>query len=343
MNKKLLVVGSNTIHVYNFINLVKDYFDDVLLLTNEINSEWDVDAIEVDFSLGLNVFKSIKEIRLQCLAFYPSTVHIHQANSYAFLTILALKKYDIPIVLTAWGSDILINPKKSFLLKKIVQYILNNVQVITADSNHVLNSAQQLVDKKLSVHNVNFGIEIEECKEQEKENIIYSNRLHKALYNIDKVIISFAKFIAIPKNSHWKLVVAGRGDQTDALKDLVVSLNIDKNVEFVGFLNQQENYSYYCKSKIYLSIPRSDSVSISLVEAMLCGCVPFVSNLEANLELIEDKQNGFIEDDLENINFEKFMQIDSAYFEATREKLKVSFSKAYNKSRYIEIYNKVVV
>jgi len=343
MSRKLLIVGSNTIHVYNFINLVKDYFDEVLLLTNEINSEWDVDAIEVDFSLGLNVFKSIKEIRLQSLTFSPSVVHIHQANSYAFLTILALKKYDIPIVLTAWGSDILLNPKKSFLLKSMVQYILNHVQVITADSNHVLNSAQQLVDKKLSLHNVNFGIEIEECKEQEKENIIYSNRLHKALYNIDKVIISFAKFIAIPKNSHWKLVVAGRGDQTDALKDLVHSLNIDKNVEFVGFLNQQENYSYYCKSKIYLSIPRSDSVSISLVEAMLCGCVPFVSNLEANLELIEDKQNGFIEDDLENINFEKFMQIDSAYFEATREKLKVSFSKAYNKSRYIEIYNKVVV
>ena len=341
MNKKLLVVGSNTIHVYNFINLVKDYFDDVLLLTNEINSEWAVDTIEVDFSLRLNVFKSIKEIRQQYLAFNPSMVHIHQANSYAFLTILALKKYDIPIVLTAWGSDILINPKKSFLLKKMVQYILTNVQVITADSDHVLNSAQKLVDNKLSLHNINFGIDIIECKDQEKENIIYSNRLHKALYNIDKVIISFAKFIAIPKNSHWKLVVAGRGDQTDALKDLVVSLDIDKHVEFVGFLNQQENYHYYCKSKIYLSIPRSDSVSISLVEAILCGCVPFVSNLKANLELIEDKQNGFIEDDLENINFEKFMQIDFEHFEATREKLKVIFSKTYNKNRYIKIYNKI--
>lgn len=341
MSRKLLVVGSNSIHVYNFINLVQENFDEVLLLTNEINPEKDVSAIEANFSLGLNVFKTIKEIRKQYFEFNPSVVHIHQANSYALLTIFALKKYDVPIVLTAWGSDILMNPQKSFFLKKMVQYILINVQVITADSTHVLNSAQKLVDKKLSLYNVNFGIEVEDCKVEEKEDIVYSNRLHKELYNIDKVIMSFAKFIDIPKNRHWKLVIAGKGDQTYALKDLVAGLKIDKHVEFVGFLNQQENYSYYCKSKIYLSIPRSDSISISLVEAMLYGCIPFVSNLEANLELIEDNKNGFIEDDLKNINFEKFMQIDSKQFEDTREKLKISFSKENNKNRYIEIYNKV--
>lgn len=341
MSKRLLVVGSNTIHVYNFINLVKDYFDEVLLLTNEINCEWGIKSIEINFSLKQNSFKSIKEIRRQYLTFNPSVVHIHQANSYAFLTILALRKYNIPIVLTAWGSDILRNPKKSFLLKKMVQYILTNVKVITADSDHVLDSAQELVSKKLSLQKVNFGIDFENCPVQEKENIIYSNRLHKNLYNIDKVIISFAKFIAMQKNRDWKLVIAGRGDQTDILKKLVVSLRIDKYVDFVGFLNPQDNYNYYCKSKIYLSIPQSDSVSISLVEAILCRCIPFVSNLEANLELIEDNKNGFIEDDLENINFEKYMQIDSEYFESIRKKLKVFFSKEYNKNRYIEIYNKV--
>ncbi len=339
MSKKLLVVGSNSIHVYNFIELVKENFNEVLLLTNEVNPEQEVSVVEADFSLGVQSFQTIDKIRKVFRDFRPSVVHIHQANTYAFLTILALKNQHVPLVLTAWGSDILLNPHKSFLLKKMVQYILNNVQAITADSDYVLTRAQQLVDKKLSLHNVNFGIEIVECKEKGKENIVYSNRLHKELYNIDKVILSFAKFVR--NNCDWKLVIAGRGDQTETLKDLVHRLNIDSDVQFVGFLNQEENYHYYCKSKIYLSIPRSDSISISLVEAMLCGCVPFVSHLEANLELIEDKRNGFIEDDLENINFEKFMQIDPEHFEATRQKLKITFSKEYNKNRYIEIYNKV--
>ena len=339
MSKKLLVVGSNSIHVYNFIELVQENFDEVLLLTNEVNPEKDILAVEADFSLGFQSFQTIDKIRKIVKEFQPSVVHVHQANTYAFLTALALKKQNIPLVLTAWGSDILINPYKSFLLKKMLQYILNNVQIVTADSDHVLNSAQALVDKKLSLHNINFGIDMRECNEIEKENIIYSNRLHKELYNIDKVILSFSKFVQI--HNDWKLVIAGNGDETEVLKGLVHKLSLDKHVEFVGFLKQEENYAYYCKSKIYTSIPRSDSISISLVEAILCGCVPFVSNLEANLELIKDKKNGFIEDDLENIGFEKFMQIDTQYFEKTREKLKITFSKEYNKNRYIEIYNEV--
>jgi glycosyltransferase involved in cell wall biosynthesis len=339
MSKKLLVVGSNSIHVYNFIDLVKENFDEVLLLTNEINPEKDVLALEADFSLGLQSFRTIKKIRSIVKNFQPSVVHIQQANTYAFLTTLALKKQNIPLVLTAWGSDVLINPHKSSLFKKILQYILNNVQVITADSNHVLNNAQALVCKKLSLHNINFGIEMKEYTNMEKENIIYSNRLHKELYNIDKIIHSFSKFFQM--HDDWKLVIAGSGDETEVLKALAKKLQIGKHVEFVGFLNQEENYAYYCKSKIYISIPRSDSVSISLVEAILCGCVPFVSDLDANKELIEDSQNGFIEDNLKSINFEKFIQIDTSSFEKTREKLKVIFSKEYNKNRYIETYDEV--
>jgi glycosyltransferase involved in cell wall biosynthesis len=145
----------------------------------------------------------------------------------------------------------------------------------------------------------------------------------------------------VQNDNDWKLVIAGSGDETEVLKEQVVSLGINDSVEFVGFLEQEKNYEYYCKSKIYVSVPQSDSISISLVEAILCGCIPFVSNLEANLELIQNGKNGFIEDDLKNIDFKNFTQIDTGYFEKTRDKLKVTFSKEYNRNRYIEIYDQV--
>lgn len=342
MKKKLLVVGSNSIHVHNFIALVQERFDDVLLLTNEENEDSTVKSVTANFSLGIRVLKTLHIIKQVLRDFQPSVIHVQQANTYAFLTVLATRGLGIPVVLTAWGSDVLLSPQKSFLLKKMVQYVLNRVDVITADSDHVLISAQQLVDKKLTLHNVNFGIDFEECKEVEKENIIYSNRLHKELYNVDKIIISFAKFIDRSDNDAWKLVVAGSGDETQTLVELVKRLNIVEHVQFVGFLSKEENNAYYCKSKIYTSIPRSDSVSISLVEAILCGCVPFVSNLDANLELIEDGKNGFVENDLENIHFEKFQHMDRDTFEKTREKLKISFSKEHNQNLYFAIYEKVL-
>ena len=341
MKKKLLVVGSNSIHVYNFIDLVKEYFEEVSFLTNEVNLDRDVPAVAIDFSLGIQSFQTIEKIRKVFHEFQPTLVHVQQANTYAFLTILALKKYSVPIVLTAWGSDILINPNKSFLLKKMLQYTLRNVQAITADSNHVLNSAQKLVDKKLVLHNINFGILIEECLIQKKENIIYSNRLHSTLYNIDKIIISFSKFIQ--DNKDWKLVIAGSGEETENLKILVEKLQLKDSVRFVGFLNQEENYKYYCKSKIYVSVPQSDSISISLVEAIICRCIPFVSDIVANLEIIVNKKNGWVEDNLDVIDFTKFENIDLIYFESIREEIKVLFSKEYNKKKYIEIYKKLDV
>ncbi len=332
--KKLLVIGSDSIHVYNFIALVKDYFDDVLLLTDEKHRAYNIKTIGVDFSLSWSSISSIKKINLIVKEFQPTTVHMHQANSYSFLTLLALKKVSCQKILTAWGSDILINPKESVLLRGMAKYILNHVDYVTADSDIVLSEAQNLVKKRLQTHNINFGIEVALC-DIEKEDIIYSNRLHKSLYNIDKIIISFHKFVQ--SHSSWRLIIAGSGEETEKLETLVKSLNLENQVEFIGWVDAQTNYSCYCKSKLYVSIPSSDSVSLSLVEGVVCGCIPFVSNLEANKELIDDKL-GFIVDDLENIPFENYIKIDKTLFDIEKEKIKLYFSKEVNREKYLALY-----
>jgi glycosyltransferase involved in cell wall biosynthesis len=149
--------------------------------------------------------------------------------------------------------------------------------------------------------------------------------------------------VFLESNPEWTLVVAGRGEDTASLKALVHELGLFEHVLFVGFLNQQENHAYYCRSKIYISIPKSDSISISLVEAILCGCVPFVSDLVANRELIKNGENGFIEEDLGDIDFGKYTQINKKDMQKTREHLASTFSKAYNAKRYFKIYDEVCV
>jgi hypothetical protein len=44
----------------------------------------------------------------------------------------------------------------------------------------------------------------------------------------------------------------------------------------------------------YLSLPASDSVSVSVLEAMGHGCIPILSDLPANRELVDDGRNGLI-------------------------------------------------
>lgn len=334
--KKLLVVGSNSIHVYNFIDLIKEYFDEVLLLTNSKNENYRVQSIEIDFRLGISSLSSINKITRIVKEFNPTTVHIHQANSYAFLTLLALRNFGCQKILTVWGSDILINPKQSMFLNQMVKYILNRVDMVTADSDTVLDEANKLIRKNLERHNINFGVEVPVCQVS-KENIIYSNRLHKALYNIDTIIISFAKFVT--SNPNWRLVLAGNGEETDRLKALVNELNLNNYVDFIGWVDAQTNYDYYCKSKIYVSIPQSDSVSLSLVEGIICGCIPFVSNLAANREIITS-EIGFIVDNLETIPFVDYSKIEMKQFEQKREEIKEYFSKEFNQKKYKALYER---
>jgi glycosyltransferase involved in cell wall biosynthesis len=79
------------------------------------------------------------------------------------------------------------------------------------------------------------------------------------------------------------------------LKNLSTKLGLStNNVEFVGFLQTSELYSWYKKAKIFISIPLSDATSISLLEAMSFGCYPILSNIPANLEFIINNINGKI-------------------------------------------------
>lgn len=297
MGKKLLLIGNVTIHTYNYYHLVKPYFDEICLITDEPRNNQTIENIVyVSFSYKKlsNFFTTIKKIITVFKSFKPDIIHIHQVNSVALYSILALKSFRVPIVLTAWGSDILISPKRSFILKFIVKYCLKNVDIVTADAEYlgqeVLNYLPASYNREKLII-ANFGMERHDELFTTKENIIYSNRLHKKLYNIDEIILAFKKLNDTGKNN-FKLVIAAIGEETENLKKLVQDLNLGHIVTFVGWLSLEENLFWYAKSKFYVSIPDSDATSISLLEAMYYGCYPIVSSLPSKREWISDEVNG---------------------------------------------------
>lgn len=338
MAKKLLIIGSNTIHTYRYIQLIEEYFDDILLLTNKKNEDYNITSIEVDFRLGLNILKSSKRIYNICKEFNPSIVHIHQANSYAFITLFALKNVSVPNVLSAWGSDVLVNPKRSFLFRWLLQYGLKNIDIATSDSLYMAHEMKNYSDN-LDVRIANFGIDIEGIKGV-KEKIIYSNRLHKSLYNIDKIIKNFSIFVK--NNSDWKLVIAGTGDETKQLNHLAQKLSIEASVEFIGWVDSKVNNEMYQKASIYVSVPSSDATSISLLEAIASNCICFVSNLPANCEHIVEGISGYIEPNLDKIDFEKYLKINKDLLEDVNNRKKQSYVKEFNKKIFLGIYNELI-
>jgi glycosyltransferase involved in cell wall biosynthesis len=292
--KKLLLIGglSGNAHLRNYYYLIKDYFDEIIVVSNN-----EVDFCtyyKLDFGLKnpLKVLKSIKELKRIIQEFNPSIIHVHQANSYAYITSLANKgKY--PQMLTTWGSDVLLLPKMGAKYRYIVKKSLKSSQIITADASYMGEAIKNLIGN-VPVTIANFGIEIPGIAEEPvlKEKIIYSNRLHKKLYNIEQIIDGLAIFLS--ENRDWKLIIGASGDQTDTLKLKAAAVLPINSYEFIGFVTPEINKSYYLKSSLYISIPMSDGTSISLLEAMTYGCIPIVSNLPANKEWINNNQNGVV-------------------------------------------------
>jgi glycosyltransferase involved in cell wall biosynthesis len=335
--RKLLLIGpgKTSVHLRNYFHLVKDFFDEVLVISND-PIEW-ADCKVINFSLKnpLKFYKNIKRVRSIIKTFQPSYIHIHQANSAAYMAMKANKK-SVPVVLTTWGTDVLVLPEKNAAMKRMVKYCLNQADVVTADASFMIDKIVKLGRAKDNVL-VNFGIDYENLTIPEKENFIYSNRLHADLYNIDQVISQSENFLKTHQD--WTLIIGAKGSNTDQLKVLASDTLPSNQFEFIGFVDKDVNKAYYLKSKIWVSIPSSDGTAISLLEAMGYGCIPVVSDLPANREWIQDGVNGVIVNGhlTEALNRALKLNADEV-IEMNQKIIESKATKEVNRTIFLEIY-----
>lgn len=343
--RKLLIISSNTIHVHNYIRLIESDFDEILLLSNALSPTCNHHTIVLDFSLRnpLKAFRTALRIKQITKEFSPDVMHVHQVNSFAFLSFLFTGNLRIPRVLTAWGSDVLLLPRRNYLMKAMVKFSLREADGLTADANFVADEIRALLKSpSKEVLIANFGIQIV-IQAVPKQNIIYSNRLHKKLYRVDLIIEAFFKFIQHPENKSWKLVIAGTGEETQSLKNLANSLGIESHVNFIGWVDKIINASFYAKAKIFVSIPESDATSISLLEAMAGGCIPVLSDLPANRQWITHLQNGFIVCDLKADYLSEALKIDLAKaLQQNHNLIDAHGTMEANRNKFMSLYNQLI-
>jgi len=343
---KLLVVAPSGIHLRNFLNRIENANTIIHIITSKpLIFETSHPVSFVDFSLRnpLTGISTIRTIRRIFHKFNPDVIHVHQLNSVAFYTVRALRKYGVPIVGTAWGSDVLILPRKGVLQREMVKYSLRYATAFTSDSTFMAEKMRDLLPKrKLDITICNFGV-ADPMYALPKENIIYSNRLHKPLYRVDKIILAFHKFVRTTAGRDWKLIVGATGVETVKLETLAETLEIGDKVEFVGWLQNDENMKWYAKAKVWVSIPSSDATSISLLEAMYNGCLPVVGDLPASREWIEDGQNGRIVRDVEASFFAGIETID---FELVAERniriIKERATYAMSESKFQNLHRRLL-
>ncbi|HUM47568.1 MAG TPA: glycosyltransferase, partial [Chitinophagales bacterium] len=229
----------------------------------------------------------------------------------------------------------------------MVSQILNHADYFTADAFFLAEKMKELAKRNIEVEVINFGIDpicrnLSELNSllPQKENIIYSNRLHKKLYRIDKVIVAFGFFLK-ENPQKWQLVIAGNGEETPNLLHFVHTIGIAQNVKFTGWINRDQNFEWYRKAKIFVSNPESDATAVSLLEAMSAGCIPVLSDLPANREWITKDHHGIITAQLSSTDFEHAVELCSTNAVANNLELVLQkASKAQSRRLFLDLYDR---
>lgn len=195
------------------------------------------------------------------------------------------------LVGSAWGSDILVTPRRHGVYRWLTRQVLQACVITTSDSQHMARQMHELGAHEVMVFP--FGLEqLPPPSPSKRPWLFYANRGLEPLYRPQRVLEAFAAIAAVQPDA--RLVVANDGSLRETLQAWVQIRGLAERVQFVGRLTGDEQDRWYTRAQWFLSLPESDSVAVSVLEAMGHGCIPLLSDLPANRELVKSGHNGLI-------------------------------------------------
>lgn len=303
VSMRICFIASKSIHTKRWIEYYSKKGYDIHLITNESDDYHKCKVYEVNYKLwSLSpLFKAIA-IRKIVRRIKPDIVHAHQVTPFGLYGYLSGCK---PFVLTAWGSDIFIMPKKSILIKYLTKLVLKHADLITCDSVHLNDEMVHLDANSEKIEIILFGTDskkFDPCKRDEsfkanlfpsKSKVVISLRNLKPIYNVKTLIKSIPMVLDV--HPETKFLICGRGTEEDLLKQMASSLNVSNSIKFLNWIPNDDLPKYIASSDIYVSTSLSDGgLAASTAEAMACELPVIITDFGVNREWVEDGVNGYI-------------------------------------------------
>ena len=222
----------------------------------------------------------------------PDVIHAHYLASYGIMATAARGRRPIPVVHSAWGSDVLWRDSYPAWHRRATDWALLRSCAVTYDSDDVADVLARLAPG-VPRHRVLFGPPASwTTATRRSATTVLCPRLPTEVYRPEVQLRSFSAVAGdLPG---WDLELLSSGYDVTGLERLAVELGIDDRVRFRPRLDLSQMLDAYLRAPITVSIPRSDATAASLLEAMATGSLPVVSDLPANRRLVTDGENGLV-------------------------------------------------
>jgi glycosyltransferase involved in cell wall biosynthesis len=241
------------------------------------------------------------ELRILSMLIRPDVVHSHWAP-YGYAPLQAGLK---PLVVTAWGSDVLLPESLPPETRSEMDLALTCAQLVTCDSHEMRKVILQRTCGKGRVEVVQWGVDTQmfrpglDVAELRRElslgsgPVVFYPRQLDPVYNPDTALQAIPGVLeAFPDARFIFKHYIQEPERVAEIKQLAARLGIADEVRFLDSVPYETMAKLYALADVMVSVPSSDGTPMSLLESMAAGAVPLVSDLPSLREWIADGVNG---------------------------------------------------
>jgi glycosyltransferase involved in cell wall biosynthesis len=261
---------------------------------------------------------------------------------HGLIAFLSAKLTGKPICLSLIGTDLNLHCKKK-IIGRILIWLIKGADIITVPGSL---SQQFLIERgvpssKLFVlPNTIDTTEFHPTSRPKQYEIVTIGRLVEGKHiEILLKIISKLK----QKTTDIKVGIAGSGPLREQLEKLSAKLKLENNIEFLGYVNDSNNFIN--SGKIYVLTSESEGLPTAMIEAMACGLPSVVPNVGNISDVIVNGENGFIINDYRDVNgyvdaISKLLKDDSLYKKVQKNAIEVR--NKYSVENASRIWKKII-
>lgn len=272
---------------------------DVLLLSFEETGDCTVPCRRLKKVLPtklLGYTAALGSVKSELEFFRPDIVNALYAGGYGFVAALSGFR---PLVVTTLGSDLLVDYPSSIIHRLQIDYAVRKAELVTTDADVLTDVLVRAGTPPVKILKAYFGIdesvfyppaEGTDPGPHAGARIISTRNLHP-IYEVERLIDALPSLL---EHIDAHIVICGDGPERDRLERKAALLGLEGRIEFKGRLGSEALAGELRAADVYVSTSRSDSTSVSLLEAMACGIPPVVTDIPANREWITDGENGLL-------------------------------------------------
>jgi glycosyltransferase involved in cell wall biosynthesis len=225
--------------------------------------------------LLIEVIKS--KVNISRFALGHATFAVIFSKIFRKKSIVMVSGYDVATV-PELGYGIMLIPKRA----KETKFALKHANVVTSESDSLRQDVNKYVKRNVQVIYQGFDSE-KFSPEGKKEDMVITVGVIKRENLKRKGLEYFV--LAAKELPHIQFVVIGKflDNSVDYLKSIS-----SPNVRFTDYIDDIELIDYYRKAKVYVQISAHEGFGCSIAEAMLCECVPVVTDKGAIPEVVGD-------------------------------------------------------